>query len=51
MTAVRHTIRDANRASQVITNTRALVKKSGGEKTLLDVSDMIRDVSCSSNRR
>ena len=43
MTAVRHIIR-ANRASQVITDTRALVKKSGGEKTLLDVSDMIRDV-------
>jgi hypothetical protein len=31
MTAVRHIIRDANRASQVITYTRALVKKSGGE--------------------
>jgi signal transduction histidine kinase len=42
--AVRHIIRDANRASEVIAHTRTLLKRSGGEKAPLDVTDVIREV-------
>ncbi len=37
-------IRDAQRAGEVIAHARALVKKSGGEKSLVRVDQMIREV-------
>jgi PAS domain S-box-containing protein len=37
-------IRDANRASEVITHTRGLLKKSPAEKAPLDLSDVIREI-------
>src|SRR5438132_6219954 len=37
-------IRDAQRAGDVIAHARALVKKSGGEKSLVGVDQMIREV-------
>src|SRR3989475_8192539 len=37
-------IRDAQRAGDVIAHARALVKKSDGEKSLVDVDQMIREV-------
>ena len=37
-------IRDAQRAGEVIAHARALVKKSGGEKSLVGVDQMIREV-------
>jgi C4-dicarboxylate-specific signal transduction histidine kinase len=37
-------IRDANRAADVIAHTRALLRRSAGEKTWLDVSEVIREV-------
>jgi C4-dicarboxylate-specific signal transduction histidine kinase len=37
-------IRDAQRAADVIAHARALVKKSEGEKSLVDVDQMIREV-------
>ena len=37
-------IRDAQRAGDVIAHARALVKKSGGEKSLVSVDQMIREV-------
>ena len=43
--AVRRMIRDASRASEVIGHTRALLKKSSEEKTPLDITEVIRDVS------
>jgi PAS domain S-box-containing protein len=42
--SVQRMIRDANRAGDVIAHTRALTKKSGGEKSALDVTQMIREV-------
>ena len=36
-------IRDANRAGDVIAHTRALLRRSGGEKARLDVGEVIRD--------
>jgi C4-dicarboxylate-specific signal transduction histidine kinase len=41
--AVTRMIRDANRAADVIAHTRALLRRSSGEKTRLDVGDVIRD--------
>lgn len=41
--AVTRMIRDANRASDVIAHTRALLRRSSGEKARLDVGDVIRD--------
>jgi signal transduction histidine kinase len=37
-------VRDAQRAGDVIAHARALVKKSDGEKSLVDVDQMIREV-------
>jgi PAS domain S-box-containing protein len=42
--AIRRIIRDANRASEVITHTRGLLKKGAAEKAPLDVSDVIREI-------
>ena len=42
--AVRRIMRDATRASDVIAHTRALLKKSGGEKIPLDIRELIREV-------
>ena len=44
MNAVQRIIRDADRAADVIAHTRALLKKSGGEKALLDITEVIREV-------
>jgi len=41
--AVTRMIRDANRAADVIAHTRALLRRSSGEKARLDVGDVIRD--------
>ena len=41
--AVTRMIRDANRAGDVIAHTRALLRRSNGEKALLDVGDVIRE--------
>jgi C4-dicarboxylate-specific signal transduction histidine kinase len=41
---VRRIIRDANRAADVIAHTRALLKKSGGGKALLDIPEVIREI-------
>jgi PAS domain S-box-containing protein len=42
--AIQRMIEDAKRASEVITHTRALLKKSVGERTLFDTTEMIREV-------
>jgi len=42
--AMKRVIRDAERAGEVITHARALVKKSDGEKCLVDVDQMIREL-------
>jgi len=42
--SVHRMVRDANRAGEVIAHTRALMKKSGGEKSALDVTRMIREI-------
>ena len=42
--AMRRVIRDAERAADVIAHARALVKKSDGERTLVDVNQMIREL-------
>src|SRR2546426_11274034 len=42
--ALQLVIRDAERAGDVIAHARALVKKSDGEKSLVDVGQMIREV-------
>ena len=42
--AMQLVIRDAQRAGEVIVHARALVKKSGGEKSLVGVDQMIREV-------
>ena len=44
MSAVQRIIRDANRAGDVIAHTRALLRKSNGEKVRLDVTEVIREV-------
>ena len=44
MESMQLVIRDAQRAGDVIAHARALVKKSGGEKSLVDVDQMIREV-------
>jgi C4-dicarboxylate-specific signal transduction histidine kinase len=41
--AVTRMIRDANRAADVIAHTRALLRRSSGEKARLDVGDVIRE--------
>jgi FixJ family two-component response regulator len=41
--AVTRMIRDANRAAEVIAHTRALLRRSSGEKARVDVGDVIRD--------
>jgi C4-dicarboxylate-specific signal transduction histidine kinase len=41
--AVTRMIRDANRAAEVIAHTRALLRRSSGEKARLDVGDVIRE--------
>ena len=42
--AVQRMIRDANRASDVIAHTRALLRKSTSEKTPLDIAAVIREI-------
>jgi PAS domain S-box-containing protein len=42
--AVRHIIRDANRASNVIGNIRALLQKSGRERIPLDITEAVSEV-------
>jgi C4-dicarboxylate-specific signal transduction histidine kinase len=42
--AMQLVIRDAERAADVIAHARALVKRSDGDKQLVDVAQMIRDV-------
>ena len=42
--AVQRTIGDAKRATEVIAHTRALLKKSVGQKTSVDVTRVVRDV-------
>lgn len=42
--AVRRIIRDATRASDVIAHTRAVLKKSDGERTPLNMTEVIREV-------
>ncbi len=37
-------IRDANRAADVIAHTRALLRKSNGERIWLDINEVIREV-------
>ena len=44
MGAVRRMIRDANRAADVVGHARALVKRSTGEKTGLDLDEVIREI-------
>ena len=44
MRGVRRMIRDANRVSEVIVHTRALVRKSQGEKLPLDVTAVVREI-------
>ena len=44
MKSVERIIRDANRAGEVIAHTRALMKKSGGDKSPLNLAQMIREV-------
>jgi PAS domain S-box-containing protein len=44
MTAIRYIIRDANRASDVIGNIRALLQKSGRARVTLDMTDVVREV-------
>jgi PAS domain S-box-containing protein len=44
MQAVRRIVRDANRAADVIAHTRALLRKSTAEKTLLNVTEVAREV-------
>jgi PAS domain S-box-containing protein len=44
MKSVERVIRDANRAGEVIAHTRALLKKSGGDKSPLNLTQMIREV-------
>ena len=41
--AVQRIIRDANRAAAVIAHTRALLRKSGGDKASLDITEVIRE--------
>jgi C4-dicarboxylate-specific signal transduction histidine kinase len=41
--AVQRIIRDANRASEVVTHTRALLRKPAGDKTPLDLTEVVRD--------
>ena len=43
MDAVQRIIRDANRAAAVIAHTRALLRKSGGDKASLDITEVIRE--------
>ena len=42
--ALQRVIRDAERAGDVIAHTRALVKKSDGDKSLVNMNQMIREV-------
>jgi C4-dicarboxylate-specific signal transduction histidine kinase len=42
--AMQLVIRDAERAADLIAHARALVKRSDGEKSLVDVNEMIREV-------
>jgi PAS domain S-box-containing protein len=42
--AVQRIIRDANRAAAVIVHTRALLRKSGGDKASLDITEVISEV-------
>src|SRR5438046_4566798 len=42
--AIGRIVRDGNRASDVIGRIRALFKKSDGEKTLLDINEVIQEV-------
>src|SRR6266478_1647015 len=44
MGAVRRMIRDANRAADVVGHARALVNRSTGEKTGLDLDEVLREV-------
>jgi C4-dicarboxylate-specific signal transduction histidine kinase len=44
MKSVERVIRDANRAGEVIAHTRALLKKSDGDKSPLNLTQMIREV-------
>ena len=44
MSALQRIIADAKRAGEVIAHTRALFKKSVGEKTSIDITEMIREV-------
>lgn len=44
MRAVQRIVRDANRAADVIAHTRALLRKSSAEKTLLSVTEVAREV-------
>jgi C4-dicarboxylate-specific signal transduction histidine kinase len=41
--AVQRIIRDANRASEVVTHTRALLRKPAGDKTPLDVTEVVQE--------
>jgi signal transduction histidine kinase len=41
--AVQRIIRDANRASEVVTHTRALLRKPAGDKTPLDVTEVVHE--------
>jgi len=43
MDAVQRIIRDANRAAEVIAHTRALLKKSGGDRTSIYITEVIRE--------
>jgi len=44
MQAVQRIVRDANRAADVIAHTRALLRRSTAEKTLLSVTEVAREV-------
>jgi signal transduction histidine kinase len=41
--AVQRIIRDANRASEVVTHTRALLRKPAGDKTPLDITEVVHE--------
>ena len=43
MDAVQRIIRDANRAAEVIAHTRGLLKKSGGDRTSIYITEVIRE--------
>ncbi|HEX7125213.1 MAG TPA: ATP-binding protein [Thermodesulfobacteriota bacterium] len=42
--AVRRIIQDANRASEIVAHTRALLRKSSADRTALDVGEVVREV-------